>query len=63
MRHGSWTTACREHGPAGHGSRAVIDDDLYTRRTDGHRRILRALGDADDGPDDDGSSGVLVPVG
>jgi integrase len=37
--------------------------DLYTRRTEGHGRILRALGDADDDPDDDGSSGVLVPVG
>jgi site-specific recombinase XerD len=37
--------------------------DLYTRRTEGHGRILRALGDADDDPDDDGSWGARVPVG
>jgi integrase len=36
--------------------------DLYTRLTEGHGRILRALGHADDDLDD-GSSGVLGPVG
>lgn len=34
--------------------------DLYTRRTDGYERILRALGE-DDEPDD-GAAGALVPV-
>jgi hypothetical protein len=34
--------------------------DLYTRRTDGHDRILRALGEDDD---ENGSAGALVPVG
>jgi integrase len=35
--------------------------DLYTRRTDDPTRILRALDD-DDGEDDDGASGALVPA-
>ena len=34
--------------------------DLYTRRTDDPTRVLRALDDPDDGPDDDGPAGALV---
>lgn len=34
--------------------------DLYTRRTDGHDRILRALGEDDD---EAGAGGALVPLG
>ncbi|MFC5993637.1 tyrosine-type recombinase/integrase [Pseudonocardia hispaniensis] len=40
--------------------RSTTTLDLYTRRTDGHDRILRALGEDDD---EDGPAGALVPVG
>ena len=38
-----------EHGAAGPGPRAVLDDaDLHPRRTDNSERILQALDDEDD---------------
>ena len=37
--------------------------DLYTRRTDNADRILQALDDPDDDPDDEGLGGVPAPVG
>jgi integrase len=46
--------------------RASTTLDLYTRRTEDPRRILRALGDAaDDDPNDDpdeGPAGALLPA-
>lgn len=40
--------------------RSTTTLDLYTRLTDGHDRILRALGEDDD---EDGVAGTLVPLG
>jgi integrase len=41
--------------------RSLTTLDLYTRRTDNGDRILRALTDADDDPDE-GEAGVLAPA-
>ena len=41
--------------------RASTTLDLYTRRTEDPSRILRALDDDDDGPND-GAAGALVPA-